>query len=47
MVIHHAGHSFNNLKGCADEVIAAFLASGSLAGLDLSCADRVAMPAFP
>jgi pimeloyl-ACP methyl ester carboxylesterase len=27
MVIHHAGHSFNNLKGCVDEVIAAFLAS--------------------
>lgn len=47
MVIHHAGHSFNNLKGCADEVIAAFLAAGSLAGLDLSCAERVAMPAFP
>ncbi len=47
MVIHHAGHSFNNLKGCADEVIAAFLESGSLAGLDLSCAERVAMPAFP
>jgi pimeloyl-ACP methyl ester carboxylesterase len=47
MVIHHAGHSFNNLKGCADEVIASFLAAGSLAGLDLSCAERVAMPAFP
>jgi pimeloyl-ACP methyl ester carboxylesterase len=47
MVIHHAGHSFNNLKGCVDEVIAAFLAAGSLAGLDLSCAERVAMPAFP
>jgi len=47
MVVHHAGHSFNNLKGCADEVIAAFLAAGSLKGLDLSCADRVAMPAFP
>jgi hypothetical protein len=26
---------------------AAFLAAGSLAGLDLSCAERVAMPAFP
>jgi pimeloyl-ACP methyl ester carboxylesterase len=47
MVIHHAGHSFNNLKGCADEVIAAFLKAGTLAGLDLSCAERVAMPAFP
>ncbi len=47
LVIRHAGHSFNNLKGCADEVIAAFLAAGSLAGLDLSCAERVAMPAFP
>lgn len=47
MVIHHAGHSFNNLKGCVDEVIASFLATGSLAGLDLSCAERVAMPAFP
>jgi pimeloyl-ACP methyl ester carboxylesterase len=47
MVIHHAGHSFNNLKGCVDEVIASFLAAGSLKGLDLSCAERVAMPAFP
>lgn len=47
MVIRHAGHSFNNLKGCVDEVIASFLATGSLAGLDLSCAERVAMPAFP
>jgi pimeloyl-ACP methyl ester carboxylesterase len=46
MVIRHAGHSFNNLKGCVDEVIASFLAAGSLAGLDLSCAERVAMPAF-
>lgn len=47
LVIRHAGHSFNNLKGCADEVIASFLAAGSLAGLDLSCAERVTMPAFP
>lgn len=47
MVVRHAGHSFNNLKGCVDEVIASFLTAGSLAALDLSCAERVVMPGFP
>ena len=46
LVVPHAAHSFNNLKGCGDEVMAAFVVAGSHCGLDTSCADRIAMPAF-
>jgi len=46
LVVPNGAHSFNNLGGCVDEVIAAFVAKGSADGLDTTCADRIALPAF-
>jgi hypothetical protein len=46
LVVPNGGHSFNNLAGCVDEIIADFVAKGSADGLDTTCADRIALPAF-
>jgi pimeloyl-ACP methyl ester carboxylesterase len=46
LVVPYGSHSFNNLGGCVDEIIAAFVTRGSAAGLDTSCAERIALPPF-
>ena len=46
LVVPNGGHSFNNLGGCVEEIIAAFVAKGSVAGLDTSCAERIVLPPF-
>ncbi len=45
-VIPYGSHSFNRLVGCADVVIADFIAKGSTETLDFSCASKVQRPPF-
>src|SRR5262245_16264353 len=45
-VIPNGSHSFNRLVGCADVVIADFIAKGATDSLDFSCASKIQRPPF-
>jgi hypothetical protein len=45
-VIPNGSHSFNRLTGCADVVIADFIAKGATDSLDFSCASKITRAPF-
>ena len=47
VVVSHASHSFNLMRGCVDLLIADFYRGVSPSALDAACAAKVAAPPFP
>ncbi len=49
VIVPHGGHGFNGLNGldCIENLIASFIARGSTAGLDTSCANSISRKGFP
>jgi pimeloyl-ACP methyl ester carboxylesterase len=46
VVVPKAGHSFNLMKGCVDQIITKFVQNGSGKGINTSCANKIQRPAF-
>lgn len=46
VVIPNLSHGFSSIMECGATFIAAFIAAGSVDGLDVSCKDRVQLPPF-
>ena len=46
VVVRNASHAYGGLSPCIDNVMAAFIASGSVEKLDLSCTNAVRRPPF-
>jgi hypothetical protein len=47
IVIPNLSHAFSSMAECGSEFVARFIEAGSMAGVDVSCKDRVKLPAFP
>jgi len=46
VVIRYGSHSYGGLSPCVDNIMAAFIASGSIKGIDSSCVENVRRPPF-